>query len=354
MKKNNGILLAGSGVVFSLILSLFIPLWTTANERSDWETIPHNFFMCMANPDLNNVAGLIVFFGVVNIILSIIILILSFCGYNNKEVKGGMITCLVFAMLISFIQMIIGFVAPTTYSATTAAIPYGEVSFGPVAVTSIITLFLLLGNRGRVQTNQTPYTDYNSYYKKQETPAQNTGYNYKPIQQTQVNKPVAQTYSNTNNGIKFNRIEGAQRILTVYEDRVELEQMQNLRSILTSNYFDGTKTILFSSMTSIQYKRPSDLILGYIQFEVPGTFNANNFNSENSWTFEKSQEEIARQIVEYCRSRIGKANQPVHQTQIIQEESSLDKLKKLKELCDMGAITPEEYEEKKKDLLSKM
>lgn len=142
--------------------------------------------MFIANPDLNNVAGLIVFFGVVNIILSIIILILSFCGCNNKEVNGGMIACLIFAMLISFIQMIIWFVAPITYNATTAAIPYREVSFGPVVVTSIITLFLLLGNRGRVQINQTPYTDYNSYYKKQEKTTQNTGYNYKFVQQTQI------------------------------------------------------------------------------------------------------------------------------------------------------------------------
>ena len=33
------------------------------------------------------------------------------------------------------------------------------------------------------------------------------------------------------------------------------------------------------------------------------------------------------------------------------EEDNLDKIRKLKELLDMGAITPEEFDEKKKQLL---
>ena len=85
----------------------------------------------------------------------------------------------------------------------------------------------------------------------------------------------------------FGPIEGAQRILTVYDDHISLEQVQNFRSFLTHDFFNGDKELYYSDMISCQFKEGSSLILGYLQFEVPGmATNRNNFGSENSFTFE--------------------------------------------------------------------
>lgn len=155
----------------------------------------------------------------------------------------------------------------------------------------------------------------------------------------------------------FSSVAGAQRTLDVYPDRVVLTQVQNFRAYLTNNFFNGAKEIPFSSMTSIQFKPASAMILGYIQFEVPGIHSANNFNSENSWTFYDKDNALARRICDYCRKRIMEVRTPTQPaaTTIInkQETSAADEIMKFKKLLDAGAITEEEYNAKKKELLSK-
>ena len=175
--------------------------------------------------------------------------------------------------------------------------------------------------------------------------------NYVAPNQTSPVSPPAPSYSPSGEKIIFSA-EDAQKVLTVYEDRITLQQMMNIRSLLTHNLLSGTKEIYYENILSINMKAASNIILGYIQFELPGSGTGNNFGSENSWTFNEKQNELANQIVAYIKGRIKELKKP--QSAVIQQSiSAADEIKKYKELLDAGIISQEEFEEKKNDLLKK-
>lgn len=147
----------------------------------------------------------------------------------------------------------------------------------------------------------------------------------------------------------FKDVRGAQKILNVYDDHITLTQIKNFRSILTNNWFQGTKKIFYADMSSIQYRAPTSLILGYIQFEAIGGAGGNNFNSENSWTFEKTEAEIAQEIIDYVQKRITESKNS--KNTVVAAVSPADELLKFKQLLDAGIITQQEFDEKKKQLL---
>lgn len=156
----------------------------------------------------------------------------------------------------------------------------------------------------------------------------------------------------TNNDEKlpiFKDVQGAQKILNVYDDHITLTQIKNFRSILTSNWFKGTKKIYYSDIASIQYRNPTSLILGYIQFEAIGVASGDNFNSENSWTFEKDKTAIAQEIIDYVQKRIAESKN--NKNNVATAFSPADELFKFKQLLDAGIITQQEFDEKKKQLL---
>ena len=146
-------------------------------------------------------------------------------------------------------------------------------------------------------------------------------------------------------------IVGAQRILRIFDDRVELEQMKNVRAILSQNYFNGKKEIYYYDMIGIQTKDESKLVLGYIQFETASINSRNNFNSENSWTYDQRiniTNETANCITAFIRSKIRQSK--TGQTTAI-NQSSADELLKWKQLYDSGVISEAEFNEKKQQLL---
>ena len=159
--------------------------------------------------------------------------------------------------------------------------------------------------------------------------------------------------SETGDQIVFKGVRGAQKVLDVYEDRIVLTQIQNVRSFFTHDLFKGSKEIYYADMTSIQIKIASGFILGYIQFEVPGIHSADNFTSENSWTYDTSMQSKANEIATYVKKKIsefkrGKAGI----TTVVQNQTSVaDEIAKFKKLLDDGIITQEEFDEKKKQLL---
>ena len=152
-------------------------------------------------------------------------------------------------------------------------------------------------------------------------------------------------------------------MLDVYKDKVVLTQIQNFRAMVTHDFFKGDKVIPFISMTSIQFKEASSMILGYIQFEVPGVNSRDNFGSENSWTFYEKDNAIAKEVCEYCRQRImdikspapapAPAPVPVAPAPSSNNFSVADEIRKLKQLLDEGIITQEEFDEQKRKLLNK-
>ena len=144
---------------------------------------------------------------------------------------------------------------------------------------------------------------------------------------------------------------GVAKILRVYEDRCVLSSQKNLMSFLTQNLMNGDKEFYYENLTSIQHKQASRWINGYIQFEYPGSHSsANDFNSENSFAFQLSKldNEKVNSVVEYIRGRIRDARKPKAPVAVI---SPAEELKKYKELLDMGVISQEEFDTKKKQIL---
>lgn len=149
----------------------------------------------------------------------------------------------------------------------------------------------------------------------------------------------------------YSQLKGAQKVLNVYDDHIQLTQIQNFRTLLTQDWFQGEKEIFFYDITSVQFKSANQFILGFIQFEVPGVHSRNNFGSENSWTFEASQNDIAKEVCEYIRTRVREIKQPTNNSVNKTPFSPAGEVLKLKELLDLGIISQEEFNTKKKQLL---
>lgn len=147
----------------------------------------------------------------------------------------------------------------------------------------------------------------------------------------------------------FGDLKGAQKVLNVFDDHLTLKQMKNIRAFLSNSWLQGEKEIYFSDITSVQYKPSSSLLLGYIQFEVPG-LSGSNFGSENSWTFDSEMEEEANKVYQYVRNRVREIKNP--SASVAQQQlSPADEIRRYKELLDAEIITKEEFEAKKKQLL---
>ena len=258
--------------------------------------------------------------------------------------------------LISFIYMIIGFVACGTYSSSYVAIPYGEIWFGMVLTIYIIHLILakskndnvgsmIVNGQARYTTKPVASSNGSSYNPSNNNQNQST-YQTQAQQQTTTSTPATKD----KDGKIYGNLVGAQRVLDVYEDRVVLTQVKNLRSLITHDFFNGVKELPFAMISSIQFKPASKLILGFIQFEVPGVRTGSNFGSENSWTFDESLNQVAQTVAEYCRKQVINYHKP-QQSQVVNQVSAADELKKFKELLDLGVITQEEFDAKKKELL---
>lgn len=111
------------------------------------------------------------------------------------------------------------------------------------------------------------------------------------------------------------------------------------------------KTIPFSSIISVQLKKPAFMTGGYIYFQTVGGLDNSRktitdiAHDENSWILANIGEyEIALKMKE----RIEAWNSDACNAGM---DSSADEILKFKNLLDVGAITQEEFNLKKKQLL---
>ena len=149
------------------------------------------------------------------------------------------------------------------------------------------------------------------------------------------------------------------RTLDVYEEKCVITTKASLSSWATGNSSDGEKTIYYVDCIGVQFKRcGTGLTIGYLQLETAsGLMNkkADNFWNENSFTFNKEeQNEQVAEIADYIKEKIDEIKRQKsapQATTVVQQASAADELKKFKELLDMGVITQEEFDAKKKQLL---
>lgn len=144
--------------------------------------------------------------------------------------------------------------------------------------------------------------------------------------------------------------------LEVYEDYIIIDYME--AGALLSNAMkggsNGGKRIQIVDITSIQFKEPTGVTVGFIQFEYPGSIgNKGGVRSamfdENSIPISPQNLSLARQILDYIdkrRKELKNINK-VSASPI----SAADEILKYKNLLDMGVITQEEFDSKKKQLL---
>lgn len=143
-------------------------------------------------------------------------------------------------------------------------------------------------------------------------------------------------------------------ILKVYPDYCVLTAKKNAWNLLIQDkYFNGEKKYYYADLTAVQFREPGSITDGYIEFEYPGSrsgTNTNAYTSENSFQFGKTHTMLMREIYEYIDGRIRDAK-TAKQQPAVQVYSAAEELKKFKELMDMGIITQEEFDAKKKQIL---
>ncbi len=145
---------------------------------------------------------------------------------------------------------------------------------------------------------------------------------------------------------------GVGKILNVYEDRCTISIKKGAMSFMTGNFFNGEKEFLYANISSIQFKPAGALVNGFIQFEFPGAVSGkDNFGSENSFIYQRRSlpNEDVEPVVDFIRHKVKTSKQQA--TTVTNALSPAEELKKFKDLLDVGVISQEEFDTKKKQLL---
>jgi len=151
--------------------------------------------------------------------------------------------------------------------------------------------------------------------------------------------------TNNNPIIEF---KGRNGKIELYSNFVRLNRKTTMGFLIQG--LKGEKDIYFRSITSIQIKKPG-LVVGYLQFSIPGGNESrkgvfDSLSDENTISFANNGEYIkALEIKKYIEEKINSGNSEVR--------SDADEIEKLYSLMEKGIITKEEFEGRKKELLSK-
>lgn len=157
-------------------------------------------------------------------------------------------------------------------------------------------------------------------------------------------------------GVKYCLVNNLGKILDVYENKVVFTSTQSTSTVVTSLFLGGSatqgeKTIYYKDVIGVQYK-PSKVTDGYIQVETAsaGRSASSEYGGENSIQFGGKSNADAEMITSFIRAKIEEIkNAPVGG--FVQKATPAEELKKFKELLDMGVISQEEFDAKKKQLL---
>ena len=141
-------------------------------------------------------------------------------------------------------------------------------------------------------------------------------------------------------------------VVTVDEYGVAIQQKGVLNAIAVG--ITGTKQLPFTSMTAVQFK-PAGMLSGYIQFTLLGGNEAKGgvfqaAGDENTIMFTKKDQDEANRLKQLVEGKIREAQAgKTSPTQTV--KSVAEQIREFKELLDLGAITQEEFDLKKSQLL---
>lgn len=152
----------------------------------------------------------------------------------------------------------------------------------------------------------------------------------------------------------FKIMGGGKAIINLTDNSISISRKGVMSKL--SHGFVGEKTIMIDQITSVQFKKSTTWTDGFLQFVVPGTIERSKRDSrsdENTIFFKDPWGHYAEENknAEFIKNFIEEQHIKMKQPQIVNSSSNLDEIKKLKELLDIGAITKEEFDNKKKELL---
>lgn len=169
-------------------------------------------------------------------------------------------------------------------------------------------------------------------------------------------------------------IGGIETDVAVYDDKIELKR--KVTGVIALNTKLPAETIVYyDELRGVNYVKPSLTSgnVGWIELvglsrsqTVTQTVNVNGSLISNAdivngmknpynIVFNRDKvemEEYYKKIRETFEKYSAQNKRNGSVTNIIQDETALDKIKKLKDLLDMGAISQTEFEEKKNELMS--
>lgn len=144
--------------------------------------------------------------------------------------------------------------------------------------------------------------------------------------------------------------------LTLLDGRIRISR-KGVLGLMTQG-LKGDKEIQITSISSIQWKKAGAVVNGYIQFAFMGGQEAKGgmfqgATDENTVVFTKKQQprfEAIRDEVQRLMNAPAQASAVPHPP----TAGPLDRIKQLAELRDAGAISHEEFEAKKAELLARI
>ena len=144
--------------------------------------------------------------------------------------------------------------------------------------------------------------------------------------------------------------------MDVYNDHVTIKGKKGINGFFRGTLGNGEKDYYYADLSAVQYKKRGKLTTGFIKFEQAGSaaYRGWERGADNSFIISLGyvKNEDAKKAYDYImeRFRYYKENS---ETQVVNnnEKSPVEQLKEMKELLDMGIVTEEEFDKKKKELL---
>lgn len=165
-------------------------------------------------------------------------------------------------------------------------------------------------------------------------------------------KPVKLDNSSINDDYIFDG--GAGDILSIHTDCIVIKHRGVMNALAMG--VKGDKTVYYEDITAVQFKQ-AGITAGHIQFSIHGGNESRGgvlaaAGDENTITVTNSKNIEAQKVVDHINKKLKELKKSQNTTtNVVQQISVADELKKFKELLDMGIITQEEFEAKKKQLL---
>jgi hypothetical protein len=149
-------------------------------------------------------------------------------------------------------------------------------------------------------------------------------------------------------------VSGHNGSITLCEDRVIIKH-GGLFGVMTQG-FSGAKEILLDQVTSVDYREPSLLAVGFLRVLFPGAESSRSgtdalAHDENTVLFRGGHRADFQKMKGLIDGRVKELRQARSAPVIMNKPSDADELAKFAALLEKGLITQDEYNAKKKQIL---